>query len=341
MSKKDVFKYYKSGIEKISAKSNPFADAPEETNGTESDDAVTSAAHIKSNLWMMIAAALALCVAVGTFIIISKTVKIDHTYGSGQESKTVQTTDTSLPLTVSSLPDVSDSSKLVLTSSAADVSSAAPDKETMETVQQAIDNYSNAEDSIQEIFAEIKELSKGNDTDKNKINGFAGTLQSYYQIQKDSVNKILYFKHSLPEIIVLDTRFVEGSNPETIRATVLNLGASTAVISGVAKLKLSDTDYAYCIMAEQKSIEHHSCKHTAWYSSLNNESGINLKNKILDNEDSKKIDAAVQVTSDGTAKEINCEVTFKARNAMNEQDEKTVLEILGMDKEPGESQLSA
>ena len=66
-----------------------------------------------------------------------------------------------------------------------------------------------------------------------------------------------------------------------------------------------------------------------------------MKNKILNNEDSKKIDAAVQVTSDGTAKEINCEVTFKSKNAMNEQDEKTVLEILGIDKEPGESQISA
>lgn len=330
MSKKDVFKYYKSGIERISAKSNPFADTAEESGGTESDDAVRPAAHIKSNLWMIIAAALALCIAVGTFVVVSKTAKVEPTHESGREKQYSQTTTTISQVTSSAQSRI-DSNIFEVTSSQHEETSSRVTEIKEDFLQQAIYDYSDAEDNIQELFSKIKALSSDYETNKDKIDDLASTLQMYYQMQQNSVSKLIFFKHQLPDIVVLDTRFVEGSNPETIRATILNLDETTAVISGVAKLNISDNEYAYCVMSEQKSIEYQTCRYTAWYSSLENESGINMKNKILNGKESKKVGAVVQVTRNGKTSEIKCEVNFKSKNAFDEQEEKNILGIIKKD----------
>lgn len=353
MKRNDAFRFYKSGINKISARQNPFADAADEASSTASDDAAAKEIKIRSNTWIVIAAALAICFAVGTFVLLLNsdnmgTADDPRTSDTGLDtSSSVVNTDSSAndlssmitTTEVSSVivPDVvPDSSQNDDTSSAAEHETDTPVPRLVidDDTQVMINGYSLAEDSIQSELRSLDKLRRTDANDKDKIEKSISMLQSNYSLQQDIIEKLYDKRGELPSLMILDSRFIEGAEPPVLRLAILNLTDKTFEFSDFIRIEFPNKQTAVCKVLENKVIEKKQVKY------LNVDPSSFIENILYEPDESNldtgennrideynyRINASIRTVPDADEIDIPCVIKIKTMSALSGTKEKSILE---------------
>ncbi len=326
MGNKNVLDHYKSGINKIKAASNPFADPCSEADDNACDDAVGQAARVRSRIPVYAAAAAAMiCVAVGTFIVIRNT----DSFGAASSSDTA-----SLAPSVASSDDSNTDNNSIAVSSSQGSSAINSDTETSQNsshiysntvidaeTKKLIEEYSKAEDEKQKILIELSTRTDSqvsySDVETKKTE-----LKKQVDLQDTIIKKLLAKKSSLPDVLLIGIRRINDQSGTLARLEVLDLETKNVTVSGFLTINMRDSKvYTYSAAKLTGKITEGQVQ----YLTVDLKSAPNYDSLINSLPDIFSLSASIQVNDGENTTSIECDLPFSSQPAVNENTEKDLL----------------
>ena len=250
MKRNDAFEHYKSGINKVRAKANPFADAADLSEDAAPDDAPRTGVKIRSNTRLFIAAALLICISVSAFLLVLHSCKIG--FGDKSNGSIIENSDTSIAVTEPSVTTTepiiitSQSSSLTFTSSLATTEASSSSSDMQNKLQHsypllsdAIKAYRAAEDEIQKTLDEFQIERMRVDFSSDDRKTYQDKLNGYSAQQREITEWIKQSDFAKKEIIVLDSRRVSNDD-STIKLVIMNRNPNTLTLKDYINVSIND-----------------------------------------------------------------------------------------------------
>lgn len=250
MKRNDAFEHYKSGINKITARANPFAEAVDENEDPTAEDAPLPAVRVRTNTRLLIAAAFVVCISIGAFLAVFSTNNIKSSDSKGQDisyqpTSTSEASNSTSVISTSAVSSLPDSSVRTVSSSLSDSSQTnivTNQVITNEECRKAVRQFSESESKIQILVKQYSDEYNGSDRTEVESE-LIDKLTAEYQKEQQAVDTLMKHKNELPEVVILDTRYedigdsVDGAH---IRVAVLNLKDTTITVQDKVKCKIGE-----------------------------------------------------------------------------------------------------